>query len=81
MAAIQNCWGIEEAIAQARVVRSAAAAAQHRAFGQPGGHVRLYLVAVRGGDQRTRLGVRVEWSAERDPLGARDDFVDEPIVQ
>jgi hypothetical protein len=81
VAAIQNRGGIEEAVTQMRVLRSAAAALQHGALCQTSGHVGLDLVPVGGRDQRAGLGVRVEWSAERDPLGACDNLVDEPIVQ
>ena len=48
----------------------APAAPQRRALGDPAGDVRLDLLAVRGGDQRTGLGVVVERAAEADPLRA-----------
>src|SRR5690349_17866995 len=44
VAAVKNGWWIEEAVAQACVVRSAAAAAQYRAFGQACGDVGLDFV-------------------------------------
>ncbi|MGY4648429.1 hypothetical protein ACVWWN_002225 [Mycobacterium sp. URHB0021] len=64
-----------------RVLRPATAAPQHGALCQTSGRVDTELVPVGGRGQRTGLGVRVEWSAERGPLGACDNLVDEPIVQ
>jgi hypothetical protein len=36
---------------------------------------------VGGRDQWAGIGVRIEWRAERDPLGGCDNLDDEPIVQ
>ena len=65
----------------APVVGPAAAAAQHRALGQPGRDVRLDLLAVRGGDQRAGLGRRRRTGRRAGSRSARrDQLVDELVV-
>ena len=63
------------------VVGAFAAAAQYGALGEAGRDVRLDLLQVLRGDQRSGLGLGVEGAAEPDLPGAADHLVDEAVVQ
>ena len=79
-AAVEDGRQVVEAVGERGVVGARAAAAQHGALGEPGGDVRLDLVAVRGAGERAGLGLLVERAAEPDPPGPLDELVDELVV-
>ena len=78
---IEDGRQVEEAAGQLRVVRPSATASQHGTLGDPGGDVGLDLLSMRGGDQRTGLGLVVERATEANLLSLGDQRVDEPLVQ
>ena len=79
-APVEHGRQVVEAVGELRVVGPLASAPEYGALGDPGGDVRLDLVAVRGAGERAGLGLVVERAAEPDPAGALDDRVHELVV-